>query len=294
MEIEQRIIEETPPARAAPLTEALKRPRYEVIPLPEVEEAVVRHVPKDVELTVTASPVKGIGATLDLSERLSGLGYRVAPHLSARLVRDEAHLAEVLDLLREAGVRDAFVMAGDAVEPVGEFGGAAELLSAMDRIGHGLKVGISGYPESHPIIPDEITIRAMSEKAPYADYIVSQICFDAAVISSWVRKVRERGVVLPIYVGMPGVVSRQKLLRISAGIGLGDSARFLRKHRNRILRMFLPGGYRSDRLIRGLEPAFADPESGIGGLHIYTFNELEKTEAWRRAMLECIASERAA
>ncbi len=285
MEIAQKTPDE---ARAASLAGALKHPRYEVIPLPGVEEAVVRHVPKSIALTVTASPVKGLGATLDLSECLSKRGYSVAPHLSARLVRDEEHLAEVLERLREARIGGTFVMAGDAAKPVGEFEGAAELLAAMDRIGHGLEIGISGYPESHPIIPDYVTVRAMSEKSVYADYIVSQICFDAAVISGWIQKVRQRGVALPIHVGMPGVVSRQKLLRISAGIGLGDSARFLKKHRNRILRMFLPGGYKPDRLILGLEPTLTDPERGIQGLHIYTFNELEKTEAWRRAMLERI------
>jgi methylenetetrahydrofolate reductase (NADPH) len=50
--------------------------------------------------------------------------------------------------------------------------------------------------------------------------------------------------------------------------------------------MFLPGGYSPDRLFEGLKPGFAEPESKIQGLHIYTFNEVERTEAWRREMLE--------
>ncbi len=53
------------------LVEALRRPRYEVIPLQGVEEAVVEHVPKDVKLTVTASPKKGIETTLEFAERLT-------------------------------------------------------------------------------------------------------------------------------------------------------------------------------------------------------------------------------
>ena len=93
------------------------------------------------------------------------------------------------------------------------------------------------------------------------------------VTSDWARRVRSRGVRLPIRVGMPGYVNRQKLLRISASIGLGESARFLRRQRNWLLKLFLPGGYSPDRLIEGLKPGFADPESNIQGLHIYTFNE---------------------
>jgi methylenetetrahydrofolate reductase (NADPH) len=273
------------------LAEALRHPRYEVIPLGGTEEAVVESVPKDIRLTVTASPARGIGATLDLTERLAGYGFEVAPHLSARLIRDEVHLGEILERLREAGVRDAFVIAGDAEEPAGKFEGAARLLEAMAEVGHHFEeVGISGYPESHPIISDEATIQAMYDKAPYATYIVSQICFDANVISSWARWVKRRGVALPIRVGMPGSVSRQKLMRISASIGLGESARFLRKHGSRLLRMFLPGGYTPDRLISALEPSLTDPESNVAGFHIYTFNELQRTEEWRRALLQRIGA----
>jgi methylenetetrahydrofolate reductase (NADPH) len=269
------------------LAEFLRHPSYEVIPLEGVEESVVEHVPRNISLTVTASPGKGIPATVDLAERLAAHGFRVVPHLSARLIRDGSELAEILQRLREAGIRDTFVVAGDVPEPAGEFEGAVDLLRAMAEIGHPFgKVGITGYPESHPIISDETTIQAMYDKAPYADYIISQICFDPKTISDWARWVKRRGVDLPIRVGMPGVVNRQKLMRISATIGLGESARFLLKQRNWLLKMFMPGGYSPNRLVLGLKPALADPESNIEGFHIYTFNDVEKTEAWRREMLK--------
>ena len=269
------------------LVEALRRPRYEVIPLPGVEDRVAEHVPKHVKLTVTASPKKGIEPTLGLAERLSGEGFEVAPHLSARLIRDRAQLGEILARLREADIRDVFVVAGDAPEPAGEFEGSGALLEAMDGIGHGLEeVGITGYPESHPLISDEATIQAMYRKEPHATYITSQICFDTRVIDDWVLRVRRRGVGLPVYVGMPGAVSMAKLVRISSRIGLGESARFLQKYGNRFWRMFMPGGYSPDALVVGLSASLADPERKVRGFHIYTFNEVEKTEVWRLAALE--------
>jgi methylenetetrahydrofolate reductase (NADPH) len=268
------------------VTDALRRPRYEVIPLQGVEDQVIEHVPKDVKVTVTASPTKGIESTLELAERLSEQGYESVPHLSARLIRDDAHLKEIIGRLRASGIRDAFVVAGDAEEPAGKFAGASELLAAMEELGHGLdEIGITGYPESHPFISDADTIRAMYEKEPYATYIVSQICFDAEVIAAWARRVRRRGVGLPIYVGLPGVVSRQKLLQISRGVGLGESARFLKKYGNWLARFFLPGGYSPDHLMEGLASSFVDPKSNVQGFHVYTFNELAKTEAWRREKL---------
>ena len=274
------------------LAEALRRPRYEVLPLQGAEEAVVEHVPRDIKLTVTASPKKGIETTLEFAERLSRQGYEVVPHLSARLVVDEAHLKDILERLRESGIREVFVVAGDPDEPAGKFAGADELLPAMAEIGHDFDaIGITGYPESHPVISDEVTIEAMYDKAPHATYIVSQICFDPEVTADWIRRVRRRGVELPIYIGMPGSVSRQKLMRISGSIGLGESARFLKKQSNWLLRLFLPGGYSPDRLIRSLTPSLADPQNKVLGFHIYTFNEVEKTEAWRREKLESIEAE---
>ena len=273
------------------LIEALRRPRYEVIPLRGAEEQVVEHVPKDIKITVTVSPRKGIETTLELARRLSEQGYRAVPHLSARLVADEAHLEDILQRLRESDIREIFVVAGDVEEPTGKFSGADELLPAMAKLGHGFEeVGITGYPESHPIISDEATIEAMYDKEPHATYIVSQICFDAEVTADWIRRVRRRGVELPIYVGVPGVVNMTKLMRISRGIGLGESARFLKKYGNRFMRMLLPGGYRPDDLIEGLSPSIADPASKVHGLHIYTFNELGKTETWRREQLERIGA----
>ena len=274
-------------APADVLAGVLRRPRYEVIPLAGAEEAVLEHVPKDIKVTVTASPKKGLEDTLLLAGRLAQAGYEVAPHLSARLVRDEKHLEDIIARLRGFGAADVFVIAGDAAEPAGEFEGAADLLVAMDRIGHDLKdIGISGYPESHPLISDETTIKAMFDKAPYATYIVSQICFDPAVTAGWVRRVRDRGVDLPIHVGIPGVVGTTKLMRISAGIGLGDSARFLKKYGSRFFRLLLPGRYDPEPLVRGLLPTLEDPANKVHGLHVFAFNEFGETEAWRRKILE--------
>ena len=278
----------SPPASALTraMAKALRAPRYEVIPLPGIEDEVVENVPRDIKLTVTASPNKGIEETLALAGRLAGHGFRVAPHLSARLVVDEEHLEEILGGLREQGVREVFVVAGDAPEPAGKFEGSGQLLAAMAAVKHGLEeVGITGYPESHPFISDEVTIQAMYEKAPYASYIVSQICFDAEVTGAWVQDVRARGVKLPLYIGIPGPVNRQKLMRISANIGIGESARFLKKQRNLLLRMFLPGGYTPGRMVRSLAPTLARPERNVRGFHVYTFNEVAKTEAWRRGMI---------
>ena len=95
----------------------LHQARYEVLPTASAEQAVLEFVPREVTVTVTASPTKGLEPTLALTERLIGHGYRVVPHLSARQVRGGGHLAEIVPRLVTAGVDDVFVPAGDADPP---------------------------------------------------------------------------------------------------------------------------------------------------------------------------------
>ena len=264
----------------------LRAPRYEVLPTEDVEDLVLAHVPQEVTITITASPRKGIEATIALAERLAAQGYQVVPHLSARLIRDEAHLQEVLVRVAALGRHEVFVVAGDAKEPAGDFPDSVSVLMAISAEPHGLlDIGITGYPERHSFIEDDLTIQAMWDKRRVATYIVSNLCFDPRIVKKWVARVRRRGVQLPIHVGLAGVADPAKLLRVSTRIGLADSARFLRGHSNWFLRMVQPGGYDPERFATGLLPDLAAPERNIAGLHFFTFNEIEATERWRKDTL---------
>jgi methylenetetrahydrofolate reductase (NADPH) len=263
----------------------LEGPRYEVLPTEEAGDLVTAHVPTEVTITITSSPRRGIGATLALAEKLSAKGYEVVPHLAARLVRDQAHLNETLQRLDAIGGR-VFVVAGDSQEAAGEFPDSVSLLTAIGAGTPKMKqIGVTGYPERHSFIDDDLTIQAMWDKRRLATYIVSNLCFDVRVVKKWVARVRKRGVQLPVHIGMAGVADPAKLLRVSTKIGLTDSARFLRGHSNWLLRMIQPGGYAPDRYTTGLMPELAKPEMKVAGLHVFTFNEIEPTEAWRRQML---------
>jgi methylenetetrahydrofolate reductase (NADPH) len=267
------------------MSDVFKNLGYEVLPFKGTADNVLANVPKDIRLTVTASPPKGIGATIDLAVALAGHGYRVAPHLSARMIADERQLADIVGQLDKAGIDDVFVVGGDANDP-GDFPDALSLLDGLHKVGANFTdVGIGGYPEGHASISDSNLQIALKAKAPSATNVVTQICFNARTTIQWATELHQNGIDLPIRVGMPGAVSRQKLIRISSGIGLGESAKFLKKQQSMFWRFFLPGGYSPDKLIAGLRSSLRSTDSNIAGFHIFTFNELEKTEIWRRHML---------
>jgi methylenetetrahydrofolate reductase (NADPH) len=273
------------------LVACLSSPRYEVLPTDDIEERVLASVPPEVTITITASPRRGIEATVDLAERLGRHGYQVVPHISARLIRDDVHLREVLGRVAAIGRREIFVVAGDAKEPAGKFPDSVSLLTALTADPHGMRdIGVTGYPERHGFIDDDLTIQAMWDKRRIATYIVSNLCFDPRVVKKWVGRVRRRGVELPIHIGLAGVADPAKLLRISTRIGVVDSARFLRGHSNWFLRMVRPGGYDPGRFTTGLLPDLALPDRKIAGLHVFTFNEIEPTERWRQEILARIVA----
>lgn len=273
--------------RVAPsVRAALETARYELLPTAKIEEAVLSNVPRTVTLTVTASPTKGIDATLDLAERMIGHGYQVVPHLAARMIAGKSHLAEIVDRLTGLHVTNVFCPAGDQDPPAGEYHSSLPMLEHLTDMGRPFAdIGITGYPESHPSIDDDITVQAMWDKRLHATYIVSNLCFDAAVIETWLRRMRRREITLPVLIGMPGPVERTKLLAMATKIGVGQSARFLRQHAGAFARIAAPGGFSPERFLAGSAGYLADQSMIVQGLHIFTFNQAAETEAWRQRML---------
>jgi len=280
-------------AQPTSVARLLRAARYEVIPTASIEEKVVAAVPKDVTVTVTASPAKGLDVTLDLAERLVGHGYRVVPHVAARLLKGEGHLAEVVDRLRAVGIDEVFLPAGDADPPAGSWDAALPALTALSAINERLRagggsgiteVGITGYPESHPSIDDDVTVQAMWDKRSHATHIVSNLCFDPAAVSGWVKRVRRRGVALPVKMGIAGPVERTKLLTMATKVGVGQSTRFLTQHASWFARLAAPG-YSPERLLAKVAKDVGADEYAVTGLHIFTFNQVAETEAWRQRLL---------
>ena len=273
-------------AHAAALARVLHAPTFELIPIKRAMDQAAL-LPTGSTVSVTASPAKGIEATIALCAELQLAGFTAVPHLSARMIRDRAHLLELVAWLDSAAVRRIFVVGGDAKEP-GAYADGLSLLRDLAETGHSFAdIGIPGYPQGHAFIADATLLDALRAKAPLATYVTTQLCFDPVAIGRWIADRRADGLTLPIHVGVPGVAEPQKLLTIAARIGVADTHRFLAKNLRFVTRLVRSGGfYRPDGLLEGLAPALADPAAGISGLHVYTFNAVEATERWRRTYVD--------
>jgi len=256
-------------------------PKFELIPLSNaLDEASA--LPPGATVTVTSSQARGMAASVELCSRLRERGHRVVPHLAAHLIRDRSELRDLLRTLAGMGVHDAFVVGGDG-PATGDFPDGLSLLRAMADLGHDFsEIGVPCYPEGHPTVSVARLDEVLVEKAAFADYMVSQMCFDAGVIGSWLLARRAMGVALPLHLVLPGAAPLHRLMTISARIGVAESRRFLTKNTRFVSRLLLaPGGYRPDGLLDALAPLVADPRARVTGLHIFTFNQVRSTEAWR-------------
>jgi methylenetetrahydrofolate reductase (NADPH) len=280
-------------SRSEPTTEGVERlladPKFELMPFDSFGEQV-EYLPEGAQIAITASPTLGIGATVEWTEEAAAMGYEVVPHVAARYIEGEEHLDEIARRITDAGVTNIFVPGGERDEPAGPYESAYDLLVALDDLGYEFdEVGITGYPEGHHFVDDETMAEAMAKKEPYADYIVTQICYDPDAVIDWIEEIRARGVELPVEVGIPGVMKYQRLLSISQKVGVGDSIGFLRKTTGVIdfVRQLIGsrGKYTPDKIIDGLAPYTDDPDYGILGVHIYTFNQVSDTESWRHERL---------
>lgn len=262
------------------LARLLTRPRYEVIPVRGIGERVAALSP-GTTVTVTASPAHGIWRTVEVAEDLSRRGYEVVPHLAARMIGGRGELEAIVARYAGVGIAEAFVIGGDASPAAGSYAAAADLLDDLAGMDHPFaRLGVGGYPEGHPLIADGALLEALRRKQAHADVLVTQLCFDAAVLVDWVRMLRESGVDLPVVVGLPGAVERRKLAEISMKTGVGASLRYLRKHGREMVALARTRRYDPMPLARAVATHLDDETLGIAGAHLFTFNQVAETRDW--------------
>lgn len=263
---------------------------YELIPTKSFDQAMA-DLPERAHVSVTCSPVKGIAATQESTLRLLDLGHHLVPHLAARMVEDREHARQLARWLRDHSIDEVFVIAGDAPDPLGPYDGALpflrDLLDADPGVG---RVGVAGYPEGHASIDERVVADQLAAKsellgsAGIDGWVSTQMCFDPVAIRRWILQQRERGIALPVRLGVPGVVNRTRLLTMGARLGIGTSLRYLGKNRSTMTRLMAPGGYDPTALVAAFDGEL--DVLGVEALHSFTFNSVAETRAWHDALVD--------
>lgn len=237
---------------------------------------------------VNFAPNDSYHAVVETAARLKRVGFCPVPHVAARYLTGPTQLDDFLARAVGAGVDRVLVIAGDLDRPAGPFHSSLELIETGLFAKHGIRtVGIAGYPEGHPKIATATLDAVLAAKilrlqnSGIAPYIVTQFCFDAAPIMSWLARMRAAGITAPVRVGLAGPANIATLAKFAMRCGIGNSLLALLGGQTSIARLLVESG--PEKVIRAL--AAAEPaELDIAGLHLFTFGGLVRTGKWLRTL----------
>ena len=216
---------------------------------------------KDVYITML--PGGDFKETAQQAINLVKKGFNPVPHFPARSMANEAQLKEYVKMCKDGGVKQALVIGGGR-EPMGKFDSSFQLLETgyFEK----MKIGIAGHPEGSPDISDKVLEKAMIDKKPYADYIVTQWLMQSEPIIDFISKQS-----VPVHVGITGPMKISSLIKFANIVGAKNSINFIKSNFSRAIDLLKP----------------KDPNDLVDKIkehtkyfHIYTFGGLKETNNW--------------
>ena len=249
-------------------------------------------IPAGARINVTFLGNEDLGMRLAAARVVKQHGFIPVPHISARRLTSRQDLAAFLSRLRADGIEEnVFVVGGDPSQPHGPFPDALSVIESGLLEEHGVRrVSIAGYPEGHPGIPDDVLWRALADKhATLASRaltgdVITQFGFDVDPVLGWIRSVRERGIDVPIRIGVPGPAGVRRLLRYAARFGVGTSASITKKYGLSLTNLMGTAG--PEEFLRAMATNYDPDVHGAVALHFYTFGGLRATSEWINAFRE--------
>ena len=220
-------------------------------------------LPKVKDVYITMLPGNDFRDVAKKAKELAQSGFNPVPHFPARSIKNLKDLKDYVSMCRDFGVKQALVIGGSS-KPIGDYHCSLQLLET--GLFKGIKIGIAGHPEGSPDISDFDLEKAMRDKKPFADYIVTQWLLNPDLIAKFISKQS-----LPVHVGITGPLKISSLIKFANIVGAKNSINFLKSNAIKALDLLKP----------------SDPNDLIGKLkgstenfHIYTFGGLKETNSW--------------
>jgi methylenetetrahydrofolate reductase (NADPH) len=253
-------------------------------------DAAVRRLDPGTEVFLNwipgANPMDMIGP----AARLRRAGLFPVPHVGARHLESTAQLEHFAERLAgEAGIDRVLIIGGDRAKPAGPYDcSLAVMQTGIFQKAGILRMAIGAFPEGNPNISDRALDEALAAKVDFGRNaglrlsIVTQFCFEAALIVQWLQRTHARGIDIPVRVGLAGPAVLITLVRYAVRCGIGNSLHVLTEHPS-FARLLTEKG--PEPIIRGIAASAgagnrATLPLGIAGLHFYVFGGFDKTVDW--------------
>jgi methylenetetrahydrofolate reductase (NADPH) len=223
----------------------------------------LNNLPKVKNVYITLLPGEDFRQVVNKAKELTNLGFNPVPHFPARSIKNLNNLKDYVKRCKDDGVKQALVIGGSA-QPIGDFHCSLQLLET--GLFEGFKIGIAGHPDGSPDISDSDLEKAMRNKKPYADYIVTQWLMEPEPIIKFVSKQ-----IIPVHVGITGPMKISSLLKFANTVGAKNSINFIKSNLGKTFDLLRP---------KDPNDLIEKVKSVTNNFHIYTFGGLKETSAW--------------
>ena len=220
-------------------------------------------LPKVQDVYITMLPGNDFRDVANKAKELVQNGFNPVPHFPARSIKNLNELKDYVSMCKDFGVKQALVIGG-STEPIGDYHCSLQILES--GLFEGWKIGIAGHPDGSPDISDSDLEKAMKDKKPFADYIVTQWLLDSQSIAKFISKQT-----LPVHVGITGPLKISSLLKFASIVGAKNSLNFLKSNATKAVDLLRPKD--PNDLIENLNKLTEN-------FHIYTFGGLKETNKW--------------
>ena len=223
----------------------------------------LNNLPKIKDVYITLLPGEDFRQVVNKAKELTNLGFNPVPHFPARSIKNLNNLKDYVKRCKDDGVKQTLVIGGSA-QPIGDFHCSLQLLET--GLFEGFKIGIAGHPDGSPDISDSDLEKAMRNKKPYADYIVTQWLMEPEPIIKFVSKQ-----IIPVHVGITGPMKISSLLKFANTVGAKNSINFIKSNLGKTFDLLRP---------KDPNDLIEKVKSVTNNFHIYTFGGLKETSAW--------------
>ena len=213
--------------------------------------------------------------TVEIASMIQDLGVTPLAHLTCvSSTREKVH--QVLEQLREKRIENVLALRGDipadGVTPR-EYRYASQLIREIKEFGD-FCIGAACYPEGHVESANKsVDMDYLKEKVEAGcDFVTTQMFFDNSILYSYLYRIREKGITVPVIAGIMPVTNARQISRIT-----GMSGTYLPSRFKSIVDRFgdNPAAMKQAGIAYATEQIIDLIANGVNHIHIYSMNKPE-------------------
>jgi methylenetetrahydrofolate reductase (NADPH) len=226
--------------------------------------------------------------TVQIAKMIQDQGVTPLAHLSCiSSTPDRVH--HILEELKKNKIENVLALRGDIPkdgETPGYYHYASELIHEIHQSGD-FCIGAACYPEGHPESPNKsVDIGYLKEKVDAGcDFVTTQMFFDNSIYYSYVCRVLQKGITVPVIAGIMPITTKAQVARSIQLSGSVMPSRFLSlvdKFGDDPKAMKQAGiAYATDQIIDLVA-------NGVRGIHVYSMNKPDVAQKIRENLSDII------